>query len=205
MSGSRRDLQYYLSLKYPAEIVESEGGGYFARIPELPGCMTHGETLEELWESIEDAKATWLEAALEDGTPIPEPRREEHSGRVLLRMRKGLHRQLAEQAEREGVSLNHYLVSVLSDAVAGRNVANQVLDRVDSMFDRMYSLPQAQQTVRLNLVTTDEEFPRRSPSTPATAASSLWTALGLYCTQERTERIDDSVKEHHGLQVPVVI
>ena len=43
----KMDLDDYLQLKYPIELVEDEEGGYFAQIPDLPGCMAQGETTEE--------------------------------------------------------------------------------------------------------------------------------------------------------------
>lgn len=46
---------------------------YVASIPELQGCMAHGETKEEALKEIEIAKELWIETALEDGLPIPEP------------------------------------------------------------------------------------------------------------------------------------
>lgn len=46
---------------------------YVASVPELPGCMAHGETKEQALKEIEMAKELWIETALEDGQPIPEP------------------------------------------------------------------------------------------------------------------------------------
>lgn len=46
---------------------------YVASIPELPGCMAHGETKEEALKEIDIAKELWIETALEDGETIPEP------------------------------------------------------------------------------------------------------------------------------------
>ena len=46
---------------------------YIASVPELQGCMAHGETKEEALKEIEIAKELWIETALEDGLPIPEP------------------------------------------------------------------------------------------------------------------------------------
>lgn len=46
---------------------------YVASVPELQGCMAHGETKEEALKEIEIAKELWIETALEDGLPIPEP------------------------------------------------------------------------------------------------------------------------------------
>ena len=50
-----------------------EGGGYFARVPDLPGCMSDGETPEEALENANDAIACWIEAAQELGRPVPPP------------------------------------------------------------------------------------------------------------------------------------
>lgn len=50
-----------------------EKGGYVARFPELPGCITCADTYEKAKRNAEDCKRTWLAAALEDGTEIPLP------------------------------------------------------------------------------------------------------------------------------------
>jgi antitoxin HicB len=50
-----------------------EGGGWVAEVPELAGCMSDGETPQEAVESVMDAIACWIEAAEEDGRPIPVP------------------------------------------------------------------------------------------------------------------------------------
>ncbi len=115
---SEKDLEYYLSLSYRMEIYPDEGG-YTAAIPDLPGCITCGESLEEVLELIEDAKAGWLELALEDGDPIPEPPlpEREYSGRFTVRLPRRLHRQLAERAKNDGVSLNQFVNVTLAQAV----------------------------------------------------------------------------------------
>lgn len=47
---------------------------YVVTVPELPGCMTHGATYEEAVAQAQDAIASWIEVAREDGDPIPPPR-----------------------------------------------------------------------------------------------------------------------------------
>jgi len=71
----KKDLEYYMSLKYRIEVFPDEDGegGYTLRCPDLVGCITCGETWQHGFEMIEDAKRCWFEACLEDGTPIPEP------------------------------------------------------------------------------------------------------------------------------------
>ena len=56
-------------------LTEAEGGGFGATVPELPGCMSDGETRAEALANVEDAIATWLFCARKMGTPIPEPKR----------------------------------------------------------------------------------------------------------------------------------
>ena len=71
-----KDLTYYLSLPYSillTPLSEEDGGGWFVEIPELPGCMSDGESQQEALENIEDAKKLWLESSLVHGDPIPEP------------------------------------------------------------------------------------------------------------------------------------
>jgi len=87
---------------------------------ELNGCITQADTFEELGEMIEDAIRVWIEVSLEDDLPIPEPRPiEEYSGKFVVRVPKSLHRNLVEEAEREGVSLNQYINVSLAGSVAG--------------------------------------------------------------------------------------
>lgn len=71
--SSTKDLEYYMALPYSILLVPDEEGGWFAKVPELPGCMTFGETQAEVLELIEDAKRAWISTNLEDGDPIPEP------------------------------------------------------------------------------------------------------------------------------------
>lgn len=69
-----KTLNEYLALPYRMEIVEDrEEGGYVVSYPDLPGCLTCGETIESAVENARDAKRVWLEAALEEGVSIPKP------------------------------------------------------------------------------------------------------------------------------------
>ncbi|MBQ9764438.1 MAG: type II toxin-antitoxin system HicB family antitoxin [Phascolarctobacterium sp.] len=119
-----KNIEYYLKLPYRLEIVpDIHEGGYAASYPELPGCLTCAETLEEVIANALDAKKTWLEAALEDGTPIQEPESiDTYSGQFKLRMPKSLHKQLAEQSKKEGISMNQYCLYLLSQNNALRCV-----------------------------------------------------------------------------------
>jgi antitoxin HicB len=120
-----KTLEEYLELPYTISIVhdrDDDGSeGFVAEIKELPGCLSQGRSIEEAAASIQDAMRGWISVALEDGLEIPEPRDSTaYSGRLLLRLPKSLHADLARQAEEEGVSLNQLIATTLARS-AGRH------------------------------------------------------------------------------------
>jgi len=117
IKGARaKTLEDFLGLKYQITFEEDPDGGYVAEIPDLPGCYTQGEDLEEAMENIQEAKALWMETALEKGIPIPSPSHEkEFSGKILFRVPSTLHMRLIRNAKREGVSLNQYLLMLVAE------------------------------------------------------------------------------------------
>ena len=119
-----KDLSYFMKRPYKIElIVDTEEGGYTAALPELPGCLTCGKTMNEALANLKDAKKAWLSAALEDGYPIPEPASTEtFSGQFKLRLPKSLHRDLTERAKEEGTSLNQYCVYLLSQRIRTHSI-----------------------------------------------------------------------------------
>lgn len=111
-----KDVAYYMDLPYSIIIRKDPGGGYFAKVSELEGCMTQGETYEEALKNIREAMELWIEDAVADGDPVPEPTAdEEYSGKFVLRLPKSLHRKLAGNARKENISLNQYAVFLLSE------------------------------------------------------------------------------------------
>ena len=106
----------YMELSYRMEIVEDKDeGGFVVSYPDLPGCLTCGETIETAVTNAVDAKKAWLEAAIEEGIDIYEPDSlDDYSGQFKLRIPKSLHRMLAEHSQREGISMNQYCVYLLS-------------------------------------------------------------------------------------------
>ena len=120
-----------MKLPYRLEIVpDTEEGGFGARYPELPGCITCAETLEEVIKNAEDAKRAWFLACLEDDIEIPEPAEAsgsaKYSGNFKLRMPKSLHESLALHAKKEGISMNQYCLYLLTknDALQSRKNVN---------------------------------------------------------------------------------
>ena len=56
-------------------LTPDEGGGFAATVPDLPGCMSDGDTPEEALANVHDAIAAWIEAARDMGRDVPEPTR----------------------------------------------------------------------------------------------------------------------------------
>jgi antitoxin HicB len=76
-SSMPRDL-FMNTLDYPI-IIEPlpapDGGGFAAFVPDLPGCMSDGETQHEAVANVQDAIRAWIEAAKEMGRAVPPPSR----------------------------------------------------------------------------------------------------------------------------------
>jgi len=113
-----KKLDYYLNLNYPITIdkfTDYDGRmKYVAEIPDLPGCSSYGEEIEEALKKLEDAKISWIEVSLSRNLEIPEPVTEnEFSGKFLLRIPAKLHKQLSVRASRDSLSLNQFIRSAL--------------------------------------------------------------------------------------------
>ena len=115
-----KTIDEYMALPYSMEFIpDTDEGGYVVSFPDLKGCLTSGETIDDAVRNAEDAKREWLAAAIESGIEIPVPDTDDdYSGQFKLRIPKSLHRQLALNARREGVSMNQYCVYLLSQGNA---------------------------------------------------------------------------------------
>ena len=130
---TRKTVEHYMKLPYHIEVIrddDQENPGYVARVAELTGCVTQGDTFEEVGEMIEDAMRAWIETALTEGISSPSPLPEEsYSGKFVTRVPRSLHRQLVQAAEREGVSLNQFVNVALASAVGQHTVVYPMRDQ----------------------------------------------------------------------------
>jgi len=102
---------------------EEDGGGFLVEFPDLPGCVSDGETIEEAVENGADAVRCWIAAMREAGRPIPAPSvssDDAFSGKWQQRVPKSLHRRLVDRARREGVSLNTLVIAILSEGLGSK-------------------------------------------------------------------------------------
>ena len=107
-----------MKLEYPFAIrplTQIEGGGYLIRFPDLPGCVSDGETPEEALANGADALQGWLETRRERGLPVPAPDLGVFKPvKLVARLPRSLHSSLTARAKREGVSLNTLLIMLLA-------------------------------------------------------------------------------------------
>lgn len=107
---------------YPFHIrhlLQEEGGGFLIEFPDLPGCMSDGETIEETIDNGFDAAQCWIEAAKQDKKEIPKPGAAQ-SGKWVQRVPKSLHARLIDKAKEEGVSLNTLVVAIIAEGLGKR-------------------------------------------------------------------------------------
>lgn len=99
-------------------LTAEEGGGYLIEYPDLPGCMSDGESIEEAINNGIDAVECWIAAAKEAGHDVPQPGElEKQSGKWVQRVPKSIHLCLVKKAKQEGVSLNTLVVAILAEGV----------------------------------------------------------------------------------------
>jgi antitoxin HicB len=119
-----KTVEQYLELPYHVHVGrddEGADGAWAARVEELPECTATGTTPEEAVARARGLMATWIQEALDARKTIPQPRPDPaSSGRLLVRMPRTLHAELARAAETEGISLNQLINGVLSAGVGWR-------------------------------------------------------------------------------------
>jgi antitoxin HicB len=86
---------------------------FIATIPAWNQVRTHGSTASQALRNAQQVLQLLIETAQTSGEVMPEPQRA-YSGKLQLRLPSSLHRRLAREAEREGVSLNHWLTAKLA-------------------------------------------------------------------------------------------
>jgi len=102
-------------------LTDEEGGGYLIEFPDVPGCMSDGETPEEAVANGRDALKCTLLTLRELGRPIPKPGAfGAASGQWRQRVPRSLHARLVERAKQEGVSLNTLVTSMIAEGLGKR-------------------------------------------------------------------------------------
>jgi predicted RNase H-like HicB family nuclease len=126
-----KTVEDYLKEAYSRVLIPDESGGYSAEILEFPGCFAEGDTADEAMEALERAAKSWIQAALEQGQDIPRPFvNQGYSGKVALRLPRSFHRKAVQFAERDGTSLNQFLVSAIAARIGAEECCHRLIDQL---------------------------------------------------------------------------
>ena len=103
-----KNLEYYLQLPWSYRFEWSaDDNCYVVSIAELKGCITHGGTIEEAVEMIQDALKSYIACSLQYKDEIPEPLKPvDYKGKIPYRTTPDKHYRLAKRAKALGVSIN---------------------------------------------------------------------------------------------------
>ena len=124
-------IEKFMKKNYRIELSPDDEGGYVVSYPELPGCLSVGDTVEEAIKNGEDAKREWFIAMIEEDMVIPEPEKNnDYSGQFKLRLPKSLHRSLVQRAKKEGISMNQYCLYLLSKGDSSLETLNLVTEKL---------------------------------------------------------------------------
>lgn len=107
---------------------EEDGGGYMITFPDLPGCMSDGETLEEAVSNGRDAFNSWMAAQVDMGRRIPAPTHFDEDGKpvkFVQRLPRYLHASLQAKARAEGVSLNTLVLTLIAEGLGRRDASKK--------------------------------------------------------------------------------
>jgi antitoxin HicB len=113
-----------LVLSYPFTIrplAEDEGSGFLIEYPDLPGCVSDGETPEEALRNGADAVKAYLSSCAKHGDPLPKPAAA--SGQWRQRVPRSLHARLVARARQEGVSLNALVTAMIAEGLGQRRAS----------------------------------------------------------------------------------
>lgn len=97
---------------------KEEGGGYLVEYPDIPGCMSDGDTIDEAIRNGREALRDCLEVFKESGRKIPKP--SVAAAQWRQRLPRTLYAKLTRQAEHEGVSINSLVTAIIADAIGVR-------------------------------------------------------------------------------------
>jgi antitoxin HicB len=112
---NRNANEYRITIR---PLSKDEGGGYLVEYPEIPGCMSDGETIEEAIANGREALRDCLEVFKESGRKAPQPGIKAAQWRQ--RLPRTLYLKLTERAKSEGVSINSLVTAMIAEAIGSR-------------------------------------------------------------------------------------
>src|SRR5450755_4347360 len=102
-------------------LAETDGGGFAIEYPDLPECISDGDTPEQALDRGSDAVKAYLLSCAKHGDPFPKP--STASGQWRQRVPRSLHARLVAKARQEGVSLNTLVTAMIAEGLGQRRAS----------------------------------------------------------------------------------
>jgi antitoxin HicB len=120
-ANTNRNLDQYQFTVRP--LTKDEGGGYLVEHPDIPGCMSDGETIAEAIVNGREALRDCIDVFRKSDRRLPKPSVEAAQWRQ--RLPRTLYSKLTKQAEIEGVSINSLVTAIIAEAIGSKQTLQQ--------------------------------------------------------------------------------
>jgi antitoxin HicB len=120
-ANTNRNLDQYQFTVRP--LTKDEGGGYLVEYPDIPGCMSDGETIAEAIVNGREALRDCIDVFRKSDRRLPKPSVEAAQWRQ--RLPRTLYSKLTKQAEIEGVSINSLVTAIIAEAIGSKQMPQQ--------------------------------------------------------------------------------
>lgn len=132
--------QKYLEEPYARILIPDESGNFFAEMLEFPGCVAEGKTADVALKKLDNAAIGWIDASLESGHEIPEALfNQGYGGKIALRLPRSIHRKAVLLAERDGTSLNQFLLSAVAARVGAEDFFMRLLNKYETRVTQVFT------------------------------------------------------------------
>jgi antitoxin HicB len=120
-ANTNRNLDQYQFTVRP--LTKDEGGGYLVEYPDIPGCMSDGETIAEAIVNGREALRDCIDVFRKSDRRLLKPSVEAAQWRQ--RLPRTLYSKLTKQAEIEGVSINSLVTAIIAEAIGSKQTPQQ--------------------------------------------------------------------------------
>ncbi len=132
-----------MNYRYKAFLIQTDKGPKWGvSFIDIPNIGGGGNTPQEAYNEALENLSVYFDYLREKGLPIPSPVYEEeteYSGKFVLRLSKSKHRELAELAEREGVSLNSLVSEMVTEGIERRILRMSLREEKEEAFAPSYA------------------------------------------------------------------
>lgn len=171
---------------YIVKPVEQEeyGVNYVVEYLDFPGITGGGDSQEEAVRIANEALDMYMESLESEGKEIPIPTDFNATGRVTLRLPKSMHIRVIQMAEREGVSLNTYIIDALSQKLHTNALFDEIYNKIaNDYLKRIVSTSMIQKRVDSPIALFDYEMGARDKSL-LTYSNVLWIDTIAKCKEK---------------------